>query len=89
MTDLNDGGGAITEIPQSTVFANNLLIAVKDSRGTSHFPCPTVPIHCYPNWVTTESDHSVYINNIKVTVEGDTDSCGHIRINGSPTVFVG
>lgn len=87
MTDENDGGGAVTDIPQSTVYANGLLIAVDGSIGTSHPPCPVDPTHCAGNWVTANGSGTVKIEGIPVNRTGDADSCGHIRAAGSPTVF--
>lgn len=89
LTDPNSGNGLINTIPQSTVFANNLLVSVNGSRGTSHPPCPFVPIHCQGNWVTAGGNPRVMINNIPVNRTGDGDTCGHVRVAGSPNVFVG
>lgn len=87
MGDINSGGGAIHSIPQRSVHANHLVLAVDGSRGTSHFPCPYPPIHCANAWVTTMGRHTVYAENIPVNCEGDPDSCSHIRIKGSHNVF--
>lgn len=86
-SDCNSGGGCITSLPQSTVFANNLLVSVNGSIGTSHSPCPTVPIHCAGNWVTANGSPSVFAENIPVNDQGDGDTCGHSRAAGSPDVF--
>lgn len=86
--DLNSGGGAITTIPQGSVFANSKLISVDGSFGTSHPPCPFVPIHCMGAWITILGSPNVFINNISVTRENDVDTCGHVRVAGSPDVFV-
>ena len=87
MGDINSGGGALTFIPQGSVYANDLLVAVDGSRGTAHPPCPDVVIHCANVWVTTQGRKTVFAHNISVNCEGDPDSCGHIRIMGSPNVF--
>ena len=87
MGDINSGGGALTFIPQGSVYANDLLVSVDGSRGTAHPPCPYVVIHCAGVWQTTMGRHTVYAHNISVNCEGDPDSCGHIRIMGSPNVF--
>ena len=51
--DCNDAGGCLTNIPQSTVFANNLLVSVDGSTGTDHPPCgDDDEEHCSGNWFT-------------------------------------
>lgn len=87
--DCNTGGGCVTRIPQTTVFANNLLVVVDGSIGTSHPPCPPVPIHCMGNWVTNDGGPKVFAENIPVNKRGDPDTCGHVRAKGSPNVFLG
>lgn len=86
--DSNTGGGRITVTPQSTVFANNRLVAVNGSVGTSHPPCPKPAIHCAGAWRTTGGSPNVFINNIPVNRIGDPDTCGHSRAAGSENVYV-
>jgi len=86
--DVNTGGGAITAIPQSTVFANNLLVCVNGSIGTSHPPCPDPSIHCAGAWVTTSGGPTVFAEGIPINKMGDPDSCSHVRASGSPNVFM-
>lgn len=88
MSDANTGGGTITAIPQSTVFANNLLVCVNGSIGTSHPPCPKPSIHCAGNWITTSGGPTVFAEGIPVNKMSDPDSCGHTRAAGSPDVFM-
>lgn len=88
LSDCNTGGGCVTSIPQSSVFANNLLVAVNGSIGTGHPPCPIVPIHCAGAWQTANGSSNVFINGIPVNRTGDPDTCGHSRAAGSPNVFV-
>ena len=38
-------------------------------------------------WKTTSGSGTVFANNIPVNRQGDRDSCGHVRIDGSPDVF--
>tara|TARA_R100000008_G_scaffold41654_1_gene24007 strand:- start:157 stop:456 length:300 start_codon:yes stop_codon:yes gene_type:complete len=89
-SDKNDMNGIIDMIPQSTVFANNLEVAVDGSQGTFHYPWT------YPHfgsttkpyiWKTTAGSPTVFANNIPVNRQGDPDSCGHVRVGGSPDVF--
>lgn len=89
MGDVNDGGGAITAIPQTTVFANGLLVAVIGSVGTSHPPCHWHDIHCEGKWQTTGGSQTVFIGGLPVNRLGDVDTCGHQRIGGSNDIFVG
>lgn len=89
MGDVNSGGGIITQVPQSSVYVDNVLICVTGSKGTGHPPCPDVQIHCAGNWQTTSNAFGVYINGKCVNVSGDVDTCGHTRVGGSSSVFVG
>ena len=84
MDDENTGGGIIKTIPQSTVFANGLLISVDGSKGTGH---PIGVPHSENVWVTANGSSTVTINNIPVNDQGDADSCLHTRAGGSPDVF--
>lgn len=86
--DSNSGGGIITTIPQFTVFANFRPVAVNFSLGASHSSCPKPPIHCAGAWVTLAIAPNVFIGGVPVIREGDVDSCGHVRVAGSPNVFV-
>lgn len=86
-TDPNTGGGKVDKIPQSTVYANNLLVSVDGSEGTSHPPCPNVVIHCKGNWITANGNPTVFAEGIPVNNKGDADTCGHVRDTGSPNVF--
>ena len=70
-SDKNDSDGIIDLIPQSTVFANNLEVAVDGSQGTFHFPWS------YPHfgsttkpyvWKTTAGSPTVFANNIPVNL---------------------
>ena len=87
--DANTAGGAITTIPQSTVFADGRLVAVDGSAGSGHPPCPDPPVHCAGAWVTANGSATVRIGGRPVNRQGDRDSCGHARAAGSATVRVG
>jgi hypothetical protein len=87
--DANSGGGIITFIPQTSVFANSKNVAVFGSRGTSHPPCDEPPIHCEGAWQTLITiGTNVFAEGIPVNKTGDIDSCGHARVGGSTNVFV-
>lgn len=79
--DVNDAGGDISEIPQNTVYANNLLVSVDGSRVEPH--------NLDFDTVTANGSPTVFIGGIPVNREGDEDECGHAREGGSPDVFVG
>jgi uncharacterized Zn-binding protein involved in type VI secretion len=87
--DANDGGGIIITTPQSTVFVEGKLVAVDGSQGTTHPPAPFDPSHNIGVWSTANGSSTVFINGIAVNSDGDADSCGHSRVSGSTTVFIG
>jgi len=87
--DQNDGHGAITTIPQSTVFVENKLVSVNGSTGDSHDGCPMLHIHCAGAWDTANGSSTVFANGIEVNTDTNADTCGHIRVSGSTTVFIG
>jgi len=82
-TDPNTGGGKIQTIPQSSVYANNLLVSVDGSKGTGHGD----GIHAEKAWETANGNPTVFIENIPMNNKGDADTCGHSREDGSPNVF--
>ena len=86
--DCNVAGGCATSTPNGTVYANNILITVNGSIGTSHPPCPAPsPPHCAGNWTTANGGPTVFAENIPINKMGDADTCGHPRAAGSPNVF--
>ena len=85
MNDLNDGGGEITSIPQSTVFCNGKLLAVNGSKGTGH----GVGIHAVNAWDTANGSSTVNAGGIPVNSETDADTCTHTRTGGSSNVNIG
>lgn len=86
--DINDAGGALNDIPQSTVFTNDKLQSIDGSKGTSHPPCPTPAIHCAGNWVTDNGSSDTFVHDTPANYKGNSDTCGHIRDEGSPDVFI-
>lgn len=84
--DSNNAGGSVISTPQTTVYANGVLIAVNGSVVSSHTPFsfPHLPAACR----TANGSPNVFINNIPVINIGDSDTCGHTRVGGSPNVFV-
>ena len=85
MGDANTGGGTITTIPQSTVFANSKVLAVNGSKGTGH----GVGIHAVNAWDTANGSSTVSAGGIAINRTGDADTCAHTRTGGSSDVFVG
>ena len=85
MGDANTGGGTITTIPQSTVFANSKVLAVNGSKGTGH----GVGIHAENAWDTAYGSLTVKCHGTPVNSETDADTCGHTRTGGSGDVNIG
>ena len=86
MGDANTGGGTITTIPQSTVFANSKVLAVNGSKGTGH----GIGIHAVNAWDTANGSSTVNAGGIPVNKEGDADTCAsHTRTGGSSDVNIG
>ena len=74
--------GTVLQPPQSTVYANGVLVAV---LGTPIQPHPPGGIHNQAVMCTASSD--VYAENIQVCRLGDSCTCGHTS-TGSSDVFV-
>ena len=85
MGDINTGSGAITTIPQSTVFCNSKLLAVDGSKGTGH----GMGVHATNQWDTANGSSTVKAGGIPVNRAGDADTCAHTRTGGSGDVNVG
>ena len=81
--DPNDDGAAITSIPQSTVFINNLQASIDGSEVAEH----GIGEHDSP--LTATGSPTVFFTNIPANRTGDPDTCGHARAEGSPDVFIG
>lgn len=82
--DANDAGGVISASLQDFVYCNGKLVAVDGSPVTPHKPF--FPPHT--GTVTANGSSFVFINGIPVNFETTADSCGHVRVDGSPDVFV-
>lgn len=83
MGDANNVGGAIDDIPQTTVFADNKLVAINGSQGSGDENG-----HDYHKWATANGSKDVFVNGIPVNFEGNADTCGDNRVAGSSDVFV-
>ena len=81
MTDANTGGGTISSVPQSTVFANSKLLSVNGSSVQNHV------LHI--GATTANGSSTVFAGGTAVNRTGDADSCGHTRGGGSDDVNIG
>ena len=77
LSDINEEDGDITDIPQSTVYANGQLVSVDGSQVEGG---PTT---------TANGSQTVFIGGIPVNRQGDEDIDGTPRADGSPDVYVG
>jgi uncharacterized Zn-binding protein involved in type VI secretion len=81
--DSNDGGGTIEGIPQGTVYVNGQLASIDGSAVSGH----GLGEHSGPT--TANGSGTVFIGGIPVNRQGDADTCGDSRADGSPNVYVG
>ena len=85
MTDANTGGGTISSVPQSTVYANSKLLSVNGSSVTTHGTDPAV----HSGAKTANGSSTVFAGGTAVNRTGDADSCTHTRAGGSSNVNIG
>ena len=83
-TDANNGGGTISSVPQSTVYANSKLLSVNGSSVTTHGD-PAV----HSGATTANGSSTVFAGGTAVNRTGDADSCTHTRAGGSSDVNIG
>ena len=79
--DVNSAGGAVISGTQ-TVTMNGLAIALDGSPVTCHTPNKGEHVHAH----CVASEYSIKIEGKRVIYVGDVDSCGHVRIQGSPSI---
>ena len=84
-TDANTGGGTISSVPQSTVYANSKLLSVNGSSVTTHGTDPAV----HSGAKTANGSSTVFAGGTAVNRTGDVDSCTHVRTGGSSNVNIG
>ena len=84
-TDANTGGGTISSVLQSTVFANSKLLSVNGSSVTTHGVSPNV----HAGATTANGSSTVFAGGTAVNRTGDADSCAHTRTGGSSSVNIG
>lgn len=83
--DRDDGGGRILQ-GEGSVRVNGRPIAVANMPVTTH-PNNSPPHSCARTRATKNT--TVKAGGKFVVVSGDTDTCGHRRIDGSPNVNIG
>ena len=81
MTDANLGGGTISSVHQSTVFANSKLLSVNGSSVKTH--------GLHSGATTANGSSTVFAGGTAVNRTGDADSCAHARTGGSDSVNIG
>ena len=86
--DKDSAGGAI-QSGDSSVLVNGLAIAVPNAVVSSHGPYGknTEPHH--QTKTKSSQNSTVLVNGKPIIVTGDTDTCGHPRVGGSPDVTIG
>lgn len=82
--DANDAGGVITSSQQDFVSDQGALVAVNGSPVSGH--PPFFPPHDAP--YTSQGAAFVTINGAPVNRTGDSDTCGHSRVGGSPIIEI-
>jgi uncharacterized Zn-binding protein involved in type VI secretion len=85
--DQNVAGGRIVEGDDS-VLINGKPIGIDNALVSSHAPYGR-PHPPHEAARTRASQSTVTVNGIKIIVDGDVDTCGHVRINGSTDVSIG
>jgi len=78
-----DSGGGVVATGVSSVTVNGAPIAVVGSVITPHNRKPT------HHAVAAVGSSTVTAGGIPVNYVGAPDSCGHVRVSGSPDVSVG
>ena len=79
--DANNGGGTISSVLQSTVYANSKLLSVNGSSVQNHV--------LHVGTTTANGSDTVKAGGLGVNRTGDADSCGHTRGGGSDDVNIG
>ena len=85
--DQDSGGGRITQ-GENSVRVNGKPIAVVNAPVTVHLPSKGPKDHKHAR-TQASNNSTVKANGKLVVVTGDTDTCGHKRVGGSPDVNIG
>lgn len=77
--DVNSGGGRVIS-GESSLRVNGMDVAIDGSPVSCHTnnKGPHVHAHC------VASVSSIRVKGTRLIFVGDTDSCGHTRVSGSP-----
>lgn len=82
LNDENDYPAKIIKVNQSTVFVNNQPLAVNGSEVEDH------GMGKHDAAKTANGSQNVFASNTPVNRQGDADTCGHTRKDGSSNVFI-
>ena len=85
--DTNSAGGAATS-GVASVRVNGIPVVVDGTSVSAHAPWGR-PHPPHAAATTTGGSATVRAGGIPVNRTGDTDTCGHARVGGSPDVRVG
>ena len=77
LNDPDTGGGVVTSTKQTFFVVGNEYVATDGDPVSSHPPCPDPEIHCAPN--AANGVTWFVIQGVPVNVNGDADTCGHVR----------
>jgi uncharacterized Zn-binding protein involved in type VI secretion len=80
--DKNNGGAPVVMSLQKTVYVNGRPVSVVGSAVAGHGR------RHGSNHKTVTGSSNVFVAGIPVNRIGDKDTCGHVRIEGSPDVYV-
>jgi uncharacterized Zn-binding protein involved in type VI secretion len=84
-----DAAGGVIQQGDTTVLVNGQAVAIPNMPVSSHPPYGknTTPHH--QTKTKSSQNSTVFVNGQPVIVTGDTDTCGHPRVGGSPDVTIG
>lgn len=82
--DKNSAGGRVIK-GNSSFIVEGKPVSVDGSPVSPHKPCPEIPKHCHAK--TDMGTKTFYVDGIPVNLLGNLDTCGHPRVEGSPTFY--
>ena len=85
--DANSAGGIATQA-SSTVLVNGRGVVFPGSSVTPHPCCGAKGCNKHCCAKTTGGTSTITANGRPINLVGDSDTCGHARAQGSPTVFM-
>jgi uncharacterized Zn-binding protein involved in type VI secretion len=84
--DRNSAGGRVVK-GNPNFLVDNRPVSVDGCPVSPHRPCPEDSKHCHAK--TANGTPTFLVDNIPVNVIGSIDTCGHPRVEGSPTFIIG